>query len=98
MTRWGAKRWMVVAILALLSANAMAFEAYFSDASGNKITEIWEGRRFYVAVEDPFKTACGVDSFQARVLVFDYKTGAYIVTDATFVETGFERGIFLWDQ
>ncbi len=85
-------------IFALVSASGVAFEAYFSDASGGVITEIWEGRRFYIAVEDPFKSACGVDSFRANVLIFDYKTGAYVKRQAMFVETGYDQGVYIWDQ
>jgi len=89
---------MLMVAVASLSFTALGFEAYFSDGSGVPVTEIWEGRSVHVSVEDPFKVACGVDSFKAEVLIFDYKTGAYRELEATFVETGYAEGVFVWDQ
>ncbi len=89
---------VLLAAVALTSVTALGFEAYFSHADGSKITEIWEGRSVHVAVEDPYKVACGIDSFAANVLIFDYKTGAYREVEAQFIEMGYAEGIFVWDQ
>jgi len=63
---------------------ALAFDAYFSDAAGNKIGSVWEGQQVYIAIKDPDKGACGIDQFQADLVIFDFKTGAYVVVqDAT---------------
>jgi len=42
---------------------ALAFDAYFSDAAGNKIGSVWEGQQVYIAIKDPDKGACGIDQF-----------------------------------
>ena len=77
---------------------ALAFDAYFSDAAGNKIGKVWEGRYVYIAIKDPDKGACGIDQFQADLLIFDFKTGAYIkVEGAWFRELGgIGSGLYFW--
>jgi len=79
---------LVIGLLAAvaLSVTAFGFDAYFSDAQGNKIGSIWEGQRFYVVVYDPDKGACGIDEFTADFVIFDFKTGAYIEATGTFRE------------
>jgi hypothetical protein len=57
---------------------ALAFDAYFSDAAGNKIGSVWEGQQVYIAIKDPDKGACGIDQFPADLVIFDFKTGAYL--------------------
>jgi hypothetical protein len=57
---------------------ALAFDAYFSDAAGNKIGSVWEGQQVYIAIKDPDKGACGIDQFDADLVIFDFKTGAYL--------------------
>jgi len=80
-----------------VSATAFGFDAYFSDASGNKIQGIWEGSRFYVVVNDPEKGACGIDEFTADLVIFDFKTGAYIdAPNQTFREFTAGSGIYFW--
>jgi len=82
-----------------LPATVLGFEAYFSDAAGSRITQVWEGALVHIAVLDEYKTACGIDSFSAKVVIFDFKTGAYYENDdVQFVETGYEQGVFVWDQ
>ncbi|MGC9530501.1 MAG: hypothetical protein ACP5G2_07865, partial [Candidatus Bipolaricaulaceae bacterium] len=73
---------LLIGLLAVvaLSATAFGFDAFFADAQGNKIKTIWEGGRFHVVVHDPEKGACGLDEFTADLVVFDFKTGAYIQT------------------
>jgi len=88
---------------------ALAFDAYFSDASGNKIGSVWEGQQVYIAIKDPDKGACGIDQFTADLVIFDFKTGAYIGGsseeggDYTFVPGAYFRelggigsGLYFW--
>ena len=82
-----------------VSATAFGFDAYFSDASGNKIQGIWEGSRFYVVVNDPEKGACGIDEFTADLVIFDFKTGAYIEKQgAIFREFTAGSGLYFWSD
>ena len=77
-----------------VSATAFGFDAYFSDASGNKISTIWEGGRFCVVVSDPDK---GPTEFTADLVIFDFKTGAYIEkADQTFKEFTAGSGLYFW--
>jgi len=91
----------------VFSTMALAFDAYFSDAAGNKIGTVWEGQQIYIAIKDPEKGACGIDEFKADLVIFDFKTGAYIVvqddpdTDefegAYFRELGgIGSGLYFW--
>jgi hypothetical protein len=86
---------------------ALAFDAYFSDAAGNKIGSVWEGQYVYIAIKDPEKGACGIDQFQAQLVIFDFKTGAYVevsddpetdeVEGAWFRELGgIGSGLYFW--
>lgn len=78
-------------MLAVIAVSAVSFgyEVFFSDSAGQKVGMVWEGSYLYVAVKDPDKGACGIDQFQADVLIFDFKTGAYInVEGAWFRELG----------
>ncbi|MGB9757551.1 MAG: hypothetical protein ACPLZE_03660, partial [Candidatus Bipolaricaulaceae bacterium] len=71
------KVWIGAALAAMVFGTmALAFDAYFSDASGNKIGKVWEGQYVYIAIKDPDKGACGIDQFQADLVIFDFKTGA----------------------
>jgi len=71
---------LIGAVLAavVFSTAALAFDAYFSDAAGNKLGSVQEGQRVYIAVKDPEKGACGIAEFQADLVIFDWKTGAFI--------------------
>ena len=40
---------MVLGVM-VMGTVAWAFDAYFADSNGNKITTIWEGRSFWVVV------------------------------------------------
>ena len=81
----------------VFSATAFGFDAFFSDANGNKIGTIWEGGRFYVVVNDPDKGACGIDEFTGDLVIFDFKTGAYIEeTDEVFREFTAGSGLYFW--
>jgi hypothetical protein len=98
------------AVLAAMvfSAMALAFDAYFSDAAGKKIGSVWEGQYVYIAIKDPEKGACGIDQFTADLVIFDFKTGAYIggssngdyytfVPGAYFRELGgIGSGLYFW--
>jgi len=77
---------------------ALAFDAYFSDAAGNKIGSVWEGQQVYIAIKDPDKGACGIDEFNADLVIFDFKTGAYVqTTSAVFRELGgIGSGLYFW--
>ncbi|MBC7238552.1 MAG: hypothetical protein H5T71_00415, partial [Chloroflexi bacterium] len=77
---------------------AWAFEPYFSDAAGNKIGTVWEGQKVYIAIKDPDKGACGIDEFTADLVIFDFKTGAYVqTTSAVFRELGgIGSGLYFW--
>ncbi|MBC7109269.1 MAG: T9SS type A sorting domain-containing protein, partial [Methanomassiliicoccales archaeon] len=87
---------LVATVLAAMvfGAMALAFEAYFSDAAGNKIGKVWEGRYVYIAVKDPEKGACGIDEFEADILIFDFKTGAYIMVVDDPATPAFEGAVF----
>jgi hypothetical protein len=82
----------------VFSAMALAFDTYFSDAAGNRLGKVWEGQYVYIAIKDPDKGACGIDQFQADLLIFDFKTGAYIkVPGAWFRELGgIGSGLYFW--
>jgi hypothetical protein len=86
---------------------ALAFDAYFSDAAGNKIGSVWEGQQVYIAIKDPEKGACGIDQFDADLVIFDFKTGAYLgyqtdsktvtIEKAVFRELGgIGSGLYFW--
>ncbi|MGB9861929.1 MAG: hypothetical protein ACPLRP_06370, partial [Candidatus Bipolaricaulaceae bacterium] len=96
------KVWIGAALAAMVvSSMALAFDAYFSDASGNKIGKVWEGQYVYIAIKDPDKGACGIDQFQADLVIFDFKTGAYVEATgenaAWFRELGgIGSGLYFW--
>jgi len=77
---------------------ASAFEVYFADSAGNKLEKVQEGTYVYIVVKDPEKGACGISEFRADLLIFDFKTGAYIeAKDAVFRELGgIGSGIYFW--
>ncbi|MBC7337710.1 MAG: hypothetical protein H5U01_15775, partial [Clostridia bacterium] len=76
----------------------MAFDAYFSDAAGNKLGKVWEGQQIYIAIKDPEKGACGIDEFQADLVIFDFKTGAYIEKTGVYFRElgGIGSGLYFW--
>ncbi|HIP99876.1 TPA: hypothetical protein EYH33_04995, partial [Candidatus Bipolaricaulota bacterium] len=81
----------------VFGATAFGFDAYFADASGNKIEGIWEGARFFVVINDPEKGDCGIDEFTADLVIFDFKTGAYIeANNQVFREFTAGSGIYFW--
>ncbi len=65
-------------LVAVLASTAWGFEPFFSDAAGNKLGTVWEGQQIYIAIKDPEKGACGIDQFPVDLVVFDFKTGAYL--------------------
>ena len=65
----------------VISTVAWGFDAYFADSQGNKITTIQEGRRFWVVVNDQELGQCPPGEFFADLVIFDFKTGAYIEVD-----------------
>jgi hypothetical protein len=90
---------LLVGMLAAIvfSTMALGFDAYFSDSQGNKIWQIWEGRRFWVVVDDRELGLCPPGEFFADLVIFDFKTGAYLQTDpARFLEIPNESGIYYW--
>jgi len=77
---------------------ALAFDAYFSDAAGNKIGKVWEGQQVYIAIKDPEKGACGIDQFTADLIIFDAKTGAYVAAEGAWFRElgGIGSGLYFW--
>jgi hypothetical protein len=73
---------------------ALAFDAYFSDAAGNKIGSVWEGQQVYIAIKDPDKGACGIDQFPADLVIFDFKTGAYLGYQTGSTTVTIEKAVF----
>ncbi|MDD3748181.1 MAG: hypothetical protein PHX35_02350, partial [Candidatus Bipolaricaulis anaerobius] len=67
--------------VATLSVATFGYEVYFSDPSGNKVGQVWEGSSVYIAVKDPDKGACGIAEFPGDLVIFDFKTGAYILVE-----------------
>lgn len=65
-------------LVAVLASTAWAYEPYFADAAGNKLGMVWEGQQIYIAIKDPEKGSCGIDQFEVDLVVFDFKTGAYL--------------------
>jgi hypothetical protein len=93
------KKALLIGLLAAVavSATAFGFDAFFADANGNKIGSIWEGQRFYVVVYDPDKGACGIDEFTADLVIFDFKTGAYIdLENESFREFIAGSSLYFW--
>ncbi|MBC7239488.1 MAG: hypothetical protein H5T71_05260, partial [Chloroflexi bacterium] len=94
-------------MVAVLASTAWGFEPYFSDAAGNKLGTVWEGQQIYIAIKDPEKGACGIDQFPVDLVVFDFKTGAYLgsqtgsdialLTNVVFRELGgIGSGLYFW--
>jgi len=77
---------------------ALAFDAYFSDAAGNKIGTVWEGQQIYIAIKDPEKGACGIDQFEADLIIFDAKTGAWVGAEGAWFRElgGIGSGLYFW--
>ena len=87
---------MVLGVM-VMGTVAWAFDAYFADSNGNKITTIWEGRSFWVVVDDRELGQCPPGEFFADLVIFDFKTGAYIEAEnARFLEIPNESGIYYW--
>ena len=87
---------MVLGVM-VMGTVAWGFDAYFADSQGNKITQIWEGRRFWVVVDDRELGQCPPGEFLADLVIFDFKTGAYIeAKGARFLEIPNESGIYYW--
>ena len=95
-------------LVAVLASTAWGFEPYFSNAAGQKIGTVWEGQQIYIAIKDPDKGACGIDEFPADLVIFDFKTGAYLgaqtgsdpiatLTNVVFREMGgIGSGLYFW--
>jgi hypothetical protein len=78
---------------------ALAFDAYFSDAQGQKpLGKVQEGNYVYIVVKDADKAACGIAEFLADIVIFDFKTGAWLeYPGAVFRELGgIGSGLFFW--
>ncbi len=97
---------MVLLVVAALALGAWAvaaqefdqFDAYFATAKGDRITgPVQEGTVVYVAVQGTGRY-CGMDEFKGDILIFDFKTGAYVeVYEAWFRELGGPgSGLFFW--
>ncbi len=92
--------------VAMMSVATFGYEVFFADAAGNKIGLVWEGNYVYVAVKDPDKGACGIAEFPADLVIFDFKTGAYILVEddpntpayegAWFREARAGSGLYFW--
>ncbi|HNR24607.1 MAG TPA: hypothetical protein PKG50_04180 [Candidatus Bipolaricaulis anaerobius] len=95
-------------LVAVLASTAWGYEPYFSNAAGQKIGTVWEGQQIYIAIKDPDKGACGIDEFPADLVIFDFKTGAYLgtqtgsnpiatLTNVVFREMGgIGSGLYFW--
>ncbi|RLE34445.1 hypothetical protein DRJ58_01890, partial [Candidatus Acetothermia bacterium] len=98
------KRGLKVGVLVLAAmvfgTVAWAFDAYFADSQGNKITQIWEGRRFWVVVDDRELGLCPPGRFTADLVIFDFKTGAYIKAENQWFRQvdGTQPGLYFWVQ
>ena len=82
----------------VMSTVAWGFDAYFANADGSKLTTIQEGQKFWVAIEAKYGE-CATPEFTADIVIFDFKTGAFIqIKDARFREDrGLgDGGIFFW--
>lgn len=92
--------------VATLSVATFGYEVYFTDPSGNMIGQVWEGSLVNIAVKDPDKGACGIAEFPADLVIFDFKTGAYILVEddpntaayegAWFREARAGSGTYFW--
>jgi len=91
------KAFMTFGLAISIAMGGLGFEVYFADPGGEPISLIWEGNRFTLVVTDPDKGACGLDSFQADLVIFDFKTGAYIeAADQEFREFEAGSGLYFW--
>lgn len=88
----------LLALLLLSGIRAMAFDAFFSDPTGQRLGEVWEGHQMFVAVRDAERGDCGIAEFSADIVIFDVNTGAYLRADrASFRELGgIGSGLFFW--
>jgi hypothetical protein len=83
-----------------VAADLDQFDAFFATAKGDRLSDrgpVQEGTVVYVAVQGTGRY-CGMDKFPADVLIFDFKTGAYIeAEDVWFRELGGpSSGLFFW--
>jgi hypothetical protein len=97
---------MVFSAMALAQA-VDEFKVYLGDAQGKPFTgPVPEGTTVYVVVQGTGRY-CGMDKFPADILIFDFKTGAYIMVmdDPTTPEFegawfrelgGAGTGLFFW--
>jgi hypothetical protein len=97
---------MVFSAMALAQA-VDEFKVYLGDAQGKPFTgPVQEGTTVYVVVQGTGRY-CGMDKFPADILIFDFKTGAYIIVmddpttpdfeGAWFRELGGAgTGLFFW--
>jgi hypothetical protein len=95
---------VVLAALAMgawaVAADLDQFDAFFATAKGDRLSDrgpVQEGTVVYVAVQGTGRY-CGMDKFPADILIFDFKTGAYIeAEDVWFRELGGpSSGLFFW--
>jgi len=97
---------LLAAVALSTTALATTFDAYFADASGNKLGLVQEGDKVYVVVKLLCEGGCGISEFPADIVIFDYKTGAYIWVEddpntqayegAWFRETAIGTGVYFW--
>jgi len=98
---------MVFSAMALAQA-VDEFKVYLGDAQGKPFTgPVPEGTTVYVVVQGTGRY-CGMDKFPADILIFDFKTGAYIMVmdDPTTTDVfegawfrelgGAGTGLFFW--
>lgn len=89
---------LIVSVLVTLALiEGLGFTVRFADPNGQEKLLIREGESFCLVVHDPAKGACGISKFTADLVIFDFKTGAYIeLENQTFQEFSIGSGIFFW--
>jgi len=96
----GLKAGVLVLAAMVFGTVAWAFDAYFADSAGSKILQVQEGNYVYIVIKDEYKGACGIDEFQADLVIFDFKTGAYIKAENQWFRQvdGTQPGLYFWVQ
>jgi len=96
----GLKAGVLVLAAMVFGTVAWAFDAYFADSAGSKILQVQEGNYVYIVIKDEYKGACGIDEFQADLVIFDFKTGAYINAENQWFRQvdGTQPGLYFWVQ
>jgi len=73
-------------------------EPFFATSTGQKLGFVWEGQQVFIAIKDPEKGACGIDQFQADLIIFDAKTGAWYGEEGAWFRElgGIGSGLYFW--